>query len=74
MSGTHFNKLARLTARERQVAALVGNGLSNKLVARKLSVAEGTVKIHLYKIFQKLGVQGRSELPVVLLVPRSGRS
>jgi two-component system, NarL family, nitrate/nitrite response regulator NarL len=60
-------QIGRLTARERQIAALVSNGLSNKIVAQKLNVAEGTVKVHLHKIFQKLGVQGRAALAFALL-------
>ena len=62
--------IARLTDREREVAALVCNGLPNKTVAQKLKVSEGTVKVHLHHIFQKLGVHGRAELPVVLLSAR----
>ena len=59
--------VTRLTDREREVAALVCNGLSNKIVAQKLNVSEGTVKTHLHHIFQKFGVQGRSELPAAIL-------
>jgi two-component system nitrate/nitrite response regulator NarL len=65
--------ITRLTDREREVAALVCSGLPNKTVAQKLNVAEGTVKTHLHHIFQKLGVQGRSELSLVLLSVRSAR-
>ena len=59
--------VTRLTDREREVATLVGNGLPNKTVAQKLNVSEGTVKAHLHHIFQKLGVQGRSELAVLVI-------
>jgi DNA-binding CsgD family transcriptional regulator len=62
--------MTRLTDREREVAALVSNGLPNKTVAHKLNVSEGTVKTHLHHIFQKLGVQDRSELATVLLSVR----
>jgi DNA-binding NarL/FixJ family response regulator len=62
-----IEKIDRLTGREQQVAALVCNGLPNKIVAQQLNVSEGTIKIHLHKIFQKLGVQGRSELAIALL-------
>jgi two-component system, NarL family, nitrate/nitrite response regulator NarL len=48
-----------LSPREREVAHLVVRGLSNKEVARTLSVREGTVKIHLHNIFQKLGAKNR---------------
>jgi len=51
-----------LSPREREVVRLVAAGLSNKEVARKLSLAEGTVKLHLHKIFQKLGAKNRYSL------------
>ena len=51
-----------LTRREREVARLVARGLSNKEVARELGLSSGTVKLHLHRIFQKLGVKGRSSL------------
>jgi DNA-binding CsgD family transcriptional regulator len=51
-----------LTPREREVALLVARGLSNKLVARELGLSTGTVKQHLHRIFQKLGVRSRSAL------------
>jgi len=53
-----------LTPRERQVAFLVARGLSNKDVARELGLSEGTVKIHLHNIFQKLGAKNRYGLVV----------
>jgi two-component system nitrate/nitrite response regulator NarL len=74
MAESDVNNVTRLTDREREVAALVCNGLPSKTVAQKLNVSEGTVKTHLHHIFQKLGVRGRSELPVALLsVRRSTR-
>lgn len=51
-----------LTQRERQVAELVPLGLSNKEIARELSVAPGTIKIHLHRIFEKLAVRNRTAL------------
>jgi DNA-binding NarL/FixJ family response regulator len=48
-----------LTAREYQVALLVGHGLSNKEVACKLGISDGTVKLHVHKILQKVGVKNR---------------
>ena len=51
-----------LTAREREIAMFVSRGLTNKHIAREAGISEGTVKIHLYNIFQKLGVSNRTEL------------
>jgi DNA-binding NarL/FixJ family response regulator len=51
-----------LTAREAEISNLTIRGMSNKAIARELGVAEGTVKLHLYNIFQKLGVSNRTEL------------
>jgi two-component system nitrate/nitrite response regulator NarL len=51
-----------LTNREQQVAALVCDGLSNKMIARKLGVTEGTVKIHVHMIYRKLGILSRAQL------------
>ena len=51
-------QLARvLTAREYEIAGLVAQGLSNKHIARALDISEGTVKIHLHNMFEKLGVR-----------------
>jgi two-component system, NarL family, nitrate/nitrite response regulator NarL len=63
--------LAELSEREQQVVALVGQGLSNKMIARKLSVSEGTIKSHLHAIFIKLRLQSRSALMVSALGDRS---
>lgn len=54
--------LARLSPRERAIAGLVQRGLRNRDVAGELGLTEGTVKVHLHKIFEKLGVQSRLEL------------
>ena len=51
-----------LTPREEQVVALVAEGLSNRGVARELSLSEHTVKKYLFRIFEKLGVSSRVEL------------
>lgn len=49
-----------LTTRQREIFHLIVVGLSNKEIARKLGLAEGTVKIHVAKLFDKLGVRHRS--------------
>jgi DNA-binding NarL/FixJ family response regulator len=51
-----------ITAREGEVIALAIRGHSNKEIARRLQLSEGTVKIHMYNIFRKLGVKNRTEL------------
>jgi DNA-binding NarL/FixJ family response regulator len=55
-------RLAVLTDRQQQIATLVCDGFSNKIIARKLGVTEGTVKIHLHMIYKKLGVPSRTHL------------
>jgi len=55
-------KIATLTACERQVITLVGEGLRNKQIAQRLFISETTVRHHLTLIFRKLGVAERLEL------------
>lgn len=52
---------AKLTAREREVLELVGKGLANKQIARRLGIAERTVKAHLTSVFQAIGVTDRTQ-------------
>jgi RNA polymerase sigma factor (sigma-70 family) len=56
----------QLSARQREVIILLCDGLSNKQIGKKLGVSEGTVKIHLHAIYQKLGVRSRTELMIAL--------
>lgn len=49
-----------LTDREREVLALVGLGLANKQIARRLDIREGTVKAHLTSVYQQIGVRDRT--------------
>lgn len=56
--------LARLTAREQQVLALLPRGLSNTQLATQLGIAPGTVKIHIEHILHKLGVADRTQAAV----------
>ena len=51
-----------LTRREVQVTQLVSQGLANKAIAENLGLREGTVKIHLHNIYQKLQVPNRTAL------------
>ncbi len=54
-----------LTAREREVLALVANGCSNKEIARACAVSEETVKHHLTRMFDKVGASNRLELALI---------
>ena len=56
------SKIATLTGREREVIALVGEGLRNKQIADRLFISEGTVRNHLTTVFSKLEVSDRFEL------------
>lgn len=55
-------KIAGLTPREHQVIALVSEGLKNKVIGERLFISETTVRHHLTKVFEKLGVSNRLEL------------
>jgi DNA-binding NarL/FixJ family response regulator len=54
-----------LTARERDVLALLGEGLSNAQIARRLDLVEGTVKGHVSAILTRLGVQNRVQAAII---------
>nr|ART40356.1 K784 [uncultured bacterium] len=55
-----------LTPREREIAVLVGEGVSNKVIARRLDITERTVKAHLGAVFAKLGLPGRLQLALLV--------
>jgi two-component system nitrate/nitrite response regulator NarL len=57
-------KIATLTGREREVIALIAEGLRNKQIAERLFISETTVTHHLSKIFSKLDVSDRLELVI----------
>ncbi|MEL7122562.1 MAG: response regulator transcription factor [Bacteroidota bacterium] len=50
-----------LTDRQFEILELVAKGLPNKLIAEKLGISSGTIRIHLYKIYSKLHVKSRTE-------------
>jgi two-component system nitrate/nitrite response regulator NarL len=58
--------LEKLTGREQEVALEAAKGLSNKEIARILTITERTVKAHLAKIFERLGAKDRLQLALML--------
>jgi len=66
-----------LTARETEVLACIGRGLSNADVGRELFIGEATVKTHLQRVFAKLGVDDRTAAVVTAIeegiLPSPGR-
>ncbi|MGD0221075.1 MAG: response regulator transcription factor [Terriglobia bacterium] len=61
-----------LTGREEQIVNMVIEGLPNRVIAVKLGVSAHTVKNHLFRVYEKLGVSNRVEL--VLYAQSSGQS
>jgi two-component system nitrate/nitrite response regulator NarL len=55
---------AGLTKRERQILGLLTHGVSNKVIARELGIAEGTVKVHIKNLLKKLHLRSRTEAAV----------
>ena len=55
---------AGLTEREEQILSLIAQGLSNKMIARKLDITEGTVKVHVKHLLKKLNLRSRVEAAV----------
>lgn len=51
-----------LTPRELEIVRMAGSGLRNREIAERLVISEGTVKIHVHNIYQKLQINGRLEL------------
>jgi two-component system nitrate/nitrite response regulator NarL len=62
-------RLALLTPREQEIASMIGAGASNRDIAARLKVGEGTVKAHLTSIFRKLGFADRLQLGLFLAGP-----
>jgi len=61
---TNAIDLNNLTGREKQILKLIASGLSNKMIAKKLDIAEGTVKVHVKRVLKKLQLRSRVEAAV----------
>lgn len=67
----HASQIAEtLTERERQLIRCVSRSLSNKEIAAQLFISEGTVKVHLHHIYQKLSLNGR--MPLAMFAKQHG--
>ena len=55
---------SKLTDRELEIVRMVTQGLRNKEIARRLLITEGTVKVHLHTIYEKLNLDGRMTLSI----------
>lgn len=60
--GGKASPLARLTIRQRQVAMLLAEGVSNRGVAVVLGIREGTAKLHVAAVLNRLGVSSREQV------------
>ncbi len=73
-----FPGVPTLSEREREVLALLGEGLSNRAIADELYLSVDTVKTHVRKVFKKLGVGNRTQAALMAnehgLAPRGQRS
>jgi DNA-binding CsgD family transcriptional regulator len=56
----------RFTTREREIIALVAEGLSDKEIGRRLALSGGTVRGHLHKIYQRTGAANRTALAAMV--------
>ena len=67
ISGGPPDPLGKLAPREKRIAELVAKGKRNRDIAEELTMTEGTVKVYLHGIYQKLDVENRTELAVLVL-------
>jgi two-component system nitrate/nitrite response regulator NarL len=61
------NALTVLTDREHQIMCLVSDGLSNKAIGRRLNISDGTIKVHLHHIYEKLEIRNRTALAALAI-------
>lgn len=57
--------LSKLNPRERNITSLVARGMRNRDIGAELGIGEGTVKVYLHTIYQKLGIDNRTELALL---------
>ena len=62
--------LALLTPREHEIAVLVSKGLCDKLIAREICISVGMVKVHLDRMYRRMGIRGRTQLAVLVVSSR----
>ena len=60
LAGAGFSQ--RLTLRQNQIVAMLKIGSSNKEIAHVLGLSEGTIKVHLHRIYQRIGASNRTQL------------
>jgi DNA-binding NarL/FixJ family response regulator len=60
-----------LTKREEEIVSLVADGLKNREIAEHLKLSEHTVKNHLFRVFERLGISSRAELILYLVGQRA---
>jgi len=64
-SKVRHHHIEPLTTRERQIVRVMAEGLTNKEIAQRLGLADGTVKVHLHRIYRKLGIGNRTALAIL---------
>jgi len=70
-NGDNQDILSLLTERERQIMQLVSEGLSNKEIGHWLEISDGTIKVHLHNIYQKLSINNRTTLAALAMCRRT---
>jgi len=65
---------ATLTQREEEILLLISKGLSNKHIAHKLDIVEGTVKVHVKHLLRKLNLRSRVEAAVWVVEEKAKKS
>ncbi len=64
LAGVNGRSLCHLSSREHEILFYIGEGASNKLIARRFGITEGTVKIHVKAILRKIGASNRTQAAI----------